>query len=220
MACGVMEITFLGHASFKIKGKQAIVVTDPFDPKVVGLKFPRVQADIVTISHEHDDHSMAELVNGVRKVIDGPGEYEIKGVSILGLPSFHDDKKGNLRGKNTVYVIEMNGLRVVHLGDLGHKLSDKLIESIGEVDVLMVPVGGEYTIGASIAVQVVRAIEPRITIPMHYKMEGLNSKRFSKLAPVKPFLSELGLSVEKASRLTVKKSALGEEQKVVVLEKR
>jgi L-ascorbate metabolism protein UlaG (beta-lactamase superfamily) len=215
-----MDITFLGHSSFKIRGRSTTLVTDPFDPKMVGLKYPRVSAEIVTVSHDHDDHNQAENVSGVKKVISGPGEYEIMGVSIIGIPSFHDDKNGALRGKNTIYVIEMDGLRVVHLGDLGHKLSEKTIEEIGNVDVLMIPVGGEYTLGASEATAVVRDVEPRIVTPMHYQTKGLNPEVFKKLSGVDSFLSDVGLATEKMDKLAVKKDSLVEDQKVVVLERK
>lgn len=225
-----MEITFLGHSSFKLKGKTGSVVTDPFDPQMVGLKYSGVEGDIVTVSHEHDDHNRVSLVKNVKKVISGPGEYEILGISILGFPSFHDDKKGSVRGKNTIYVFEIDGLRIAHLGDLGHALSEELVEDLGDIDILMVPVGGEYTIGPDEAANVVSAIEPTIVIPMHYKPEGLASsayqmpgfkpETFSKLTPVDSFLKEVGLTSENLPKLVVKKEELGEDKKVVVLEKR
>lgn len=213
-----MDITFLGHASFRLKGKTASLVTDPFDPEVVGFSFPKVSADIVTISHDHEDHNKAELVKDVKKVVSGPGEYEINDVSIIGISSYHDNKKGAKRGKNTIYVIEMDGRRIVHLGDLGHKLSEKFIEKVGSVDVLIIPVGGEYTIDATQATELVRAIEPRITIPMHFKVPKLNPETFSKISSVEPFLTQIGLPVEKTSKLNVTIGAIEEEQKVVLLE--
>ncbi len=215
-----MDITFLGHSSFRLKGKTATVVTDPFDPEIVGLKFPKVAADIVTISHQHEDHNQADLVKGVKRLVSGPGEYEIMGVSIIGIPTFHDEKKGAKRGKNTIYVYEMDGLRLVHLGDLGHKLHEKILEKIGDIDILMVPVGGEYTIGPTEAVEVARAIEPKMVIPMHYQMPGLNPATFAKLSSTKPFLAEIGLLVEKTDKLSVKKENIGEESKVILLEKK
>ena len=212
-----MEITYLGHASFKIKGKKAALVTDPFNPKNVGLKFSGVVADIVTISHGHGDHNASELVKETQMVIEGPGEYEIKEVTILGLSTFHDDKKGAERGSNTIYVIEMEEMRLAHLGDLGHKLDENILNSIGEIDVLMIPIGGFYTIDSSAAVEITREIEPSIVIPMHYNQPGLNQEAFGKLENVDSFLKELGLVVEKLDKLSAKKSDLQEEQKVVVL---
>jgi L-ascorbate metabolism protein UlaG (beta-lactamase superfamily) len=214
-----MEIVFLGHSSFKLKGKTATLVTDPFDPEMVGLKFPKVTADIVTISHDHQDHNRADLVKGVKKQVSGPGEYEINQVSIIGISSWHDDKKGALRGRNTIYVIEMDNIRLVHLGDLGHSLTERKLEAIGDIDVLMIPVGGEYTIGPTKAVEIVRAIEPKITIPMHYQTPQLNPESFANLSSVEPFLTEIGLPTEESAKLVIKKEGIEEEQKVVVLQK-
>ena len=211
-----MDITFLGHASFKIKTKTATIVTDPF-PNDIGIKFPKVAAEIVTVSHTHDDHNNVGGVEGVRRVVSGPGEYDISGVSILGFPSFHDDKKGAERGKNTMYVFEAEGMRLAHLGDLGHKLSDEDIEELGEIDALMIPVGGVYSLGPKEAAEVVRSIEPKVTIPMHYKMVGLG-ETFAKLETPQPFIAELGLPLEETKKLTLK-GVLGEEQKIVLLEK-
>jgi L-ascorbate metabolism protein UlaG (beta-lactamase superfamily) len=215
-----MDITYLGHSSFKIKGRSGSVVTDPFDPKMVGIKYAGVEGDIVTISHHHDDHDKSELVKNCGKVIDGPGEYEINGISIIGVPSYHDDKKGEERGKNTIYVFEVDDLRICHLGDLGHKLSDSQIEAIGDIDILMIPVGGVYTVSTSTAVEIVQEIEPSIIIPMHFKDQS-TSEGLSKLSPVEPFLKEMGLTVEKLPKLSVKKEELVEEtEKVVLLERK
>lgn len=215
-----MDITYLGHSSFRLRGSSASLVTDPFDPKMVGFKFTGVEADIVTVSHNHEDHNRSDLVKNVKREVAGPGEYEISGVSIIGYPTFHDDKKGETRGKNTVYVIEMDGLRIVHLGDLGHKLSDEMLEALGDVDILMVPVGGVYTITPRVAVEIVQVIEPKITVPMHFLAQGINPEVFGKLATLDTFLSEVGLTVERSQKLSLKASDLGEELKVVVLERR
>jgi len=212
-----MDITYLGHSSFKIKTRSATIITDPFD-EYVGFKLPKTEADIVTISHDHKDHNRADLVLGA-KIVNGPGEYEISQVSIIGISSFHDTKKGQLRGANTIYIFEAEGLRLVHMGDIGETLSDKKMELLGDVDVLMIPVGGEYTINAKEAAEMVRGIEPKIIIPMHYLVDGM-SKDFEKLTKVEVFLSEMGLPSEKQDKLTIKKEMLGEEQKVVVLNKK
>jgi L-ascorbate metabolism protein UlaG (beta-lactamase superfamily) len=214
-----MDISYLGHSSFKIKTKTATVVTDPFDSSYVGLKFQKTDADIVTISHDHKDHNHASNVNLTKKIIAGPGEYEISGVSILGFSSFHDSKDGSQRGKNTIYVFEADGLRIAHLGDLGHALSDELVNSMGTIDVLMVPVGGEYTIGPKEAVEVASKVDPYFIIPMHYKVNGLNSEVFSKLEPVDTFLKEIGMPVENLPKFSIKKEDILPEQntKVIVL---
>ncbi len=211
-----MDITYLGHSSFKIKTKSAVLVTDPYDPAMVGMKFPKIYADIVTISHAHADHNKTDLIKDPRKIIEGPGEYEVLGVSVIGFPSFHDDKKGEERGKNTIYVIEAEGLRIAHLGDLGHKLSESLVEDIGNIDILMIPIGGEFTINSSAAVEVVRSIEPKYVIPMHYKHAGLNLGTFGKLEEIYPFIKDLAWVVEETDKLSLK-GILTEEHKVVKL---
>lgn len=214
-----MDITSLGHSSFKLKGRTVSVVTDPYDPGMLGIKFPKVDADIVTISHDHPDHNKIDQVTGTKKVISGPGEYELGGVSVIGLPSFHDNSKGSLRGKNTIYVIEIDRIRVVHLGDLGHTLEDKLIENIGSVDILFIPTGGDYTIGAKEAVVVVSSLEPKIVIPMHYKTPEMKGEMWAKLSSVEEFVAEASLPVEKVPKFVVKKEDLTDEQKVIIFEK-
>jgi L-ascorbate metabolism protein UlaG (beta-lactamase superfamily) len=209
-----MDISYFGHSAFKIKGKTGSIITDPFDPKMVGLKFPPCEADIVTISHDHHDHNQSQLVKGVKKVIDGPGEYEILGITILGFPSYHDEEKGSIRGKNTIYVFEIDGLRIAHLGDLGHALSDSQVEELGDIDILMIPVGGKYTIGPSSATKIVQDTEPTIIFPMHYRIPG----KSDELEPVESFLKEVGLTVERLPKLVVKKEELSEDQKVVILD--
>ena len=196
------------------------MVCDPYDSKKVGLKFPKYDAEIVTVSHEHDDHNYVSGVHGVRKVISGAGEYEISDVSIIGLPSYHDDKEGIERGKNVIYVIEAEGIRLCHLGDLGHTLSDKIVEDIGEINILFIPVGGVYTIGPEEAVKVVADIEPNIVIPMHFKVPGLTLSKANEMKAVDEFLNDSGMTSEKLPKLIVKESDFGEEQKVIILDKR
>ena len=217
-----MDITYLGHSSFRIKTKLAALVTDPFDPKMVGLKYSGVDGEIVTVSHGHSDHNAVDKVSGIKKVVDGPGEYEISGVSIMGFKTYHDAKNGEERGTNTIYVIEAEGLRMVHLGDLGHLLSDDLIEEIGDVDVLMIPVGGFFTIGPKEATELISKIEPFYVIPMHYKMPGMSPTLSEKLSPVEDFLKESGLTTETLPKFSIKKEDILEDQntKVIVLEKK
>jgi len=214
-----MDITWLGHSSFRLNGKTGTVVTDPYDSATVGLKFPPVSADIVTVSHQHDDHNNTKAVKDVRKVVDGPGEYEIQGISLIGISSFHDDEKGQKRGSNTIFVIEMDKLRLCHLGDLGHALEKKQLDLIGDIDVLMVPVGGTYTLNYKAAEEVTRKIEPRVIIPMHYKHPEMKSDLAGKLAPVEPFVTGMGAKVKKESKLKLNLSSLPEdEQQIVLLE--
>lgn len=215
-----MDITSLGLSSFKIRGKSATVVTDPYDSEAVGLKFPKnVEADVVTISHGHADHNKSSNVGGTPFVIDGPGEYEIKGVAVIGLSTFHDDKEGAERGKNTIYRIEIEGLVIVHLGDLGHVLSSARVDDLDGVDILCIPVGGFYSLDAAKAAQVIADIEPRIVIPMHYGRPELNAKIFGQLAPVATFLKQMGKeSVVSVAKLVISKDKLPLQLEVVVLE--
>jgi L-ascorbate metabolism protein UlaG (beta-lactamase superfamily) len=217
-----MDITYLGHSSFKIKTKSGALITDPYDAKMLGLKYSNGEAEIVTVSHNHGDHNAVGNVSGIKKTIDRPGEYEVSGISVMGYSTFHDAKKGEERGKNTVYVIEAEGLRLVHLGDLGHPLSDDLIDEMGDIDILMVPVGGFYTIGPKEAVEIVTKIEPYFVMPMHYKVEGMSQDLKEKLLPVEDFLKESGLTVENYPKFVIKKEDIIEEQttKIVVLEKK
>lgn len=218
MPMRAMDIIYLGHSSFRVQSKVGSLVTDPFDPSMLGIKFPKVSADVITISHDHKDHNQSVLVDDARKVISSPGEYEIGGISIIGIPSFHDDQKGELRGSNLIYVFEVDGYRIVHLGDLGYVLSDSEVSALGDVDILMIPVGGTYTIGPDEAESVVRKIEPSIIIPMHYGSEDLNQEDFSALVSVEEFTKKIGFPVETVNKLTLKDGQpLGEEQKIVLL---
>lgn len=214
-----MDITYLGHASFRIRGKNATVVTDPYDSGLVGLKFPKhVEADIVTVSHEHADHNSIQQIEGKPYVIKGPGEYEVKGVGVVGLSSYHDDQKGSVRGRNTIYRIEIDGVAIVHLGDLGHELSTSDIDALDGVHILMIPVGGIYSLDSAQAVAVVGEIEPLIVIPMHYSRPELNQKEFGTLSSVSMFLKEIGKEAGVQPKLTITKDKLPAEMQVVVLE--
>lgn len=214
-----MDITHLGHSSFKLRGKTASVITDPFASSI-GLSFPKhTAADIVTVSHDHDDHNAASVVDGNPFVITGPGEYEIKGVGLVGMGVYHDDQKGEKRGKNTIFRIELDGLTVVHLGDLGHELSAAQVDALDGVDILLVPVGGVYTIDAGLAAKIVGEIEPTIVIPMHYNRPGLDQKMFGDVAGVDAFLKEMGKTdVASQPKLVITKDKLPEEMQVIVLE--
>lgn len=215
-----MDIFPLGHASFKIRGKAVTIVTDPYASDMVGLKFPKnIEADIVTVSHDHEDHNMVEHIAGTPFVVRGPGEYEIKGAHVRGIPSFHDNEKGAKRGRNTMYHMELDNLRLAHLGDLGHVLSSGDIEELGDVDILFIPVGGTFTIDAKQAVEIIHEIEPSIVIPMHYQRSGLNPKSFADLASVSDFLKEMGKEgIPQQPKLTITKDKLPEELQVIILE--
>lgn len=186
------DIQYLGHSCFRLRGRDGIVLTDPYD-RSVGRDLGRPTAHIVTISHHHPDHDNVGAVRPARDrvvVIDGPGEYEIGGILITGVRTFHDKRKGAELGRNTVYVIHLDDIVFCHLGDLAHELTAQQLEEIGSVDVLFVPVGGGETIGPAEATSVISQIEPRIVIPMHYATEGQSAM---DLAPLDRFLHELGV---------------------------
>ncbi len=213
-----MDIKYLGHASFLVKSKDAKLVTDPYDPSI-GIKFPKTDADIITVSHKHPDHNFVAGVTGDPLVIDMPGEFEKKGMRIFGFQSYHDKKNGAERGENILYKIETENISVLHCGDLGLVPDDGFLELIGDVDILMVPVGGFYTINAEEAAVLVAKIEPSIVIPMHYNHEKLNQKTFANVQPLSEFLKKMGAeSVIPIPKLSVKKEDLQDEMKVVVMQ--
>lgn len=214
-----MEIKYIGHASFFIKTKTAKIVTDPFNPTMVGLKYPRQEADVVTLSHAHPDHSYLEGIKGEPLVLDWPGEFEKNEVRIYGYQSFHDKEEGAQRGPNTMYKFEAEDMTVLHCGDLGHILGDVSVEEIGSVDILLVPVGGFFTINAEEAIKVINEIEPSIVIPMHFGRPELNQEQFGNLQGLETFLKEIGAEdTQPQERLVIKKEELNpEDMKVVVL---
>jgi L-ascorbate metabolism protein UlaG (beta-lactamase superfamily) len=183
-----MEISWAGHSCFKIKGKQTTVITDPYSPDL-GYSLGNPTAHIVTVSHQHPGHSYTQGIGGEPRIVAGPGEYEIDDILIAGIATFHDRERGQSRGKNTVYLMEIDEVSVCHLGDLGHVLTAEQIEEIDDVDVLLLPVGGVSTISASIAAEIVRQVEPKAVIPMHYKTEAISRE----LEPVDKFLKEIGV---------------------------
>jgi L-ascorbate metabolism protein UlaG (beta-lactamase superfamily) len=210
-----LDVTWLGHGCFRLRGRGAAVVTDPYPP-AIGLRLGRMDAEVVTVSHDHENHSFTQVVRDGAYEIHGPGEYEIAGVSVIGVPTYHDTEKGAKHGRNTVYLIEIDEVRICHLGDLGHKLEDTSAEAVATPDVLLVPVGGLSAMNAAQAAEVVRQLEPRYVVPMHYAIPGVKVK----LEPVDRFLKEMGVTAsEPQPKLSVQKSSVSEyETKVVVLE--
>lgn len=215
------KVTWAGQACFQIsavpaKDVSANIVIDPFEEKI-GLKMPGFDADMVLVTHDHYDHNNVKAIKGTPLVIEGPGEYEAKGVFVQGIDSWHDDAQGKERGKNTIYNIEAEGIRFCHLGDFGQKeLTEDQLEKIGVVDVLMIPVGGNYTIDASQAAKIVGQLEPKLVIPMHYQLPKLTVK----LDGVEVFLKAMGKnSVEPQDKITIKQSTLPKEgaMEIVVL---
>lgn len=200
-----MVITWLGQACFKIQSGDLTLVIDPYS-KEIGLTPPRFRADIVLVTHAHYDHSNAESLTGEPFVITGPGEYETKGVSVRGIETFHDASQGKERGMNTMFRIDIEDISILHMGDFGEPdMRAETLEDAGDIDILMIPVGGTYTIDAPHAAKIVQQIEPHIIIPMHYKIPGLKIA----LDGVEPFLKEMGAAkTEPQEKLTIKKKDL------------
>jgi L-ascorbate metabolism protein UlaG (beta-lactamase superfamily) len=207
-----MEIAYLGHSSFKIIGKDLSIVCDPFDTAKVGIAFPRTEADVVTVSHDHFDHNAVSAVRGQFVCFDTPGEYEIKNAEIIGTAAWHDDKNGGERGPNTIFSYNVDGINICHLGDLGTPLTSAQLEKIDGVDILMIPVGGKVTIGPKEAVKVIAEIEPKIVIPMHFRAGKMN-----ELGSLDSFLAEIGKTPKNTDRLKIQKKDLPEEMEVFVL---
>jgi L-ascorbate metabolism protein UlaG (beta-lactamase superfamily) len=212
-----MDINWYGQSCFRLKGKTTSVVIDPFDPTKVGLKLPKeVTAPLILSSHNHEDHNYFAGVGEHTLELTGPGEYEFSGVTVNGTRTYHDKVQGAERGQNTVYHILMDGINIVHVGDLGHALTEEQLSDIGDCDILMVPVGSVFTINAAEAAAVVAQLEPRIVIPMHYKIEGL----VYPLDPVDLFMKAMAAeTVQPVPKLTITKDKLPDDTQVVVLSK-
>lgn len=214
----------MGHSCFKLKSKNGFVLyTDPFDSEKVGIKLPKDVADVVTISHEHKDHNAREVITGAinRKetfFIDKEGEYEIAGVLISAIKTFHDKKEGAERGKNLIFSIIMDGINVVHLGDLGHKLNEAQIEKLGEVHALLIPVGGNYTINAEEAIEVIKDIQPYYAIPMHYKVENM-APGYDEIEGLDKFLekNKLPLAGEAVHKIKLDLGSLPDDTQVMLM---
>jgi L-ascorbate metabolism protein UlaG (beta-lactamase superfamily) len=209
-----MEITWLGHSCFLIRGKEKTIITDPYHPDS-GYRLGEPEADIVTVSHFHPGHSYIAGVVNEPEQIKSPGEYEIGGTFITGVATFHDNRKGDLRGKNTIYIIEIDGITLCHLGDLGHPLDPHLIEEIGDIDILFLPVGEVSTMPIDTAVEIVRQLEPHIVIPMHYKTEAFTGD----LSPVDKFLDKMRIrELETRPKLSITSSSLPSSTQTIVLD--
>jgi L-ascorbate metabolism protein UlaG (beta-lactamase superfamily) len=221
-----MDIQYIGHSSFRLKGKEGVVITDPFHPST-GMPFPSVKADIVTVSHQHPDHNNVVAVKPTAQRtsvfrIENPGEYEVSNISVYGYPTWHDDQKGGERGANTIYSIFLDDVHILHLGDLGHTLDEKTMQDIPEVDILICPVGGHFTIDPKKASEVISALEPSVIIPMHYRTTDHN-ETFAELATLEDFMKEYGKTAEAVDKFSyTKKTALQEEAEtqLVVLQPR
>jgi L-ascorbate metabolism protein UlaG (beta-lactamase superfamily) len=208
------EIKWFGHACFRLRSRDATILTDPF-ARSMGYKVEKQRADIVTVSHDHPGHANLDMVSGEPKLVNGPGEYEMNEVFITGIRTYHDEQRGAERGRNTAYLYELEDIVVCHLGDLGHALTEEQVESMSSVDVLLVPVGGGSVIDATKAVEVIGQLDPRIIVPMQYRTASGDLKR----DPLERFLKEMGIhEVTPRDKLTVRRSDLGETPEVIVLE--
>ncbi len=214
-----MQITWHGQSLFQIKtnsqdNNSVNIVINPFN-KDIGLRLPKLEADILLVTHQHKDHNNIKAVLGDPFLIDGPGEYEIKDVFIRGIPSFHDNSQGKERGKNIIYTIESEGLKVCHLGDLGQKeLTEDQVDIIGPVDILLIPVGGNFTISAKESAKILSQIEPKIIIPMHYALPKLKVK----LDTSDDFLKAFGIkSLEPIKKLSIKKKSIAADEAKIIL---
>ncbi|MBA7512516.1 hypothetical protein ES705_04521 [subsurface metagenome] len=209
-----MKIKWLGHASFMITSEAGTkIITDPY-VTTENLNYGEIKesADIVTVSHEHGDHSNVSGVRGNPEAIRGTAK--VKGIEFKGIPTYHDDAKGQQRGKNTIFCFEVDGVRVCHLGDLGHQLNDKQVAGLGSVDILLIPVGGFYTIDAKVAGQLCDKLKPKVIIPMHFR----NDKCTFPIAGVDEFLKgKEGVSRLDTSEAEFKQGELPATTKIVVL---
>ncbi len=209
-----MEINWLGRSCFRIKGKQATIITDPFSIET-GLNFSRMTADIISLSHIKPEEAGLEKIGGEPYIVHGPGEYEVRNVLIIGLACYQDEARGSLRGKNTAYVFDTEELSICHLGSLGHMLTDAQIETIGNVDILFVPAGGNVTMTAAQASRLIRTIEPKIVIPMLYKTQATGLE----FEPIDKFLNETGAqNINSQPKLNITKNSLPISTQVVLLD--
>jgi L-ascorbate metabolism protein UlaG (beta-lactamase superfamily) len=210
-----MEITWYGLSCFRLTERSlATVVTDPYDSQATGFEPLKLKADIVTVSHDAPGHSYSSGVKGYSHLISGPGEFEIGGVFVTGIQTNGYGKRGSDEPRNTLYVVDYEGVTVAHLGDLRRVPSQTEVEALGTVHVALVPVGGGGGLNAAKAAEVVSLLEPGFVIPMHYSIPGCTIK----LSPLSKFLKEMGLgTVDPQPSLKVTKSMIPEETRVVVL---
>lgn len=213
-----MEITWLGRSCFRLRGREGVVVIDPYDKSVTGRPLAKLTADILLVSHDHPGHNATGAVGGEPRILNGPGEYEIKGIPIVGVQTAHDGEHGKKRGRNVAWLVEIDDIHVCHLGDLGHTLTEEQAEALGSVDILLTPVGGHNTINAVQANEIVTTIEPKIVVPMHYADadEGNDS-----LDGVDAFLRVQGVTrPEPQAKLSVTATNLPSDTQVVLLDSR
>ncbi len=210
-----MDITWYGHSCFRISERGQITsITDPYSDSI-GLPAPKIKGDVVTISHNEPGHNFVEAVKGEARVLTGPGEYEIGGVFVSGIP-MHAVDEDHARW-NVAYLFQYNGLSVLHLGDLSHVPDQSSIDALGEVNVVLVPVGGGNALRAGQAAEVIALIEPHFIVPMHYALPGLAIE----LDPVDKFIKAMGISkVQEEDNLKVTSGVLPEQPQVILLRPR
>lgn len=218
-----MQITWYGHSCFSIKTKSLLneeinIIIDPFDDQKMGIKLPKSKADIVLSSHDHYDHNNIKAVQGNPFIVKTPGEFEIKDVFIQGIPSFHDKKNGAERGNNIIFYLESEKIHLAHLGDLGHILNEKQLSKLSKIDILMIPIGGKYTINYSEAIEIISQLEPKIIIPMHYKIPGLTID----IDGIEKFAQEMGVDPnKKTDKLKItEKNLPTDRSKVIIMDKK
>jgi L-ascorbate metabolism protein UlaG (beta-lactamase superfamily) len=208
------EIKWFGHACFRLRSRDATILTDPV-PRSKGFKVEKQRADIVTLSHDHPGHTNLDLISGEPKIVNGPGEYEMNDVFITGIRTYHDEQKGAEHGRNTAYLYELEDLVVLHLGDLGHALTDEQVESMSRADIVIIPIGGGPVLDATKAAEVLGQLDAKIVIPMQYQTPTGDIDR----DPLERFMKEMGATdVAPRDKLVVRSSDLGETQTIVVLE--
>ncbi len=207
-----MRIDWLGHASFLIESGGKKLITDPFDESL-GYPVAEEEVELATVSHGHWDHCAVDRLKGNPVKVQTTGEFEAAGFKISGFPTYHDKSKGKERGPNIIFKIEAEGITLLHLGDLGHKLDSQQSAALGKIDILMVPVGGVYTVDAREAYDIVQSIKPRIVIPMHYNTPHL----CFELAPLEAFTCQFDQVIKKAY-LEIKADNLPETMEIIVLD--
>ena len=208
-----MNIQWYGQSCVRLESKDSSILIDPFS-KEIGLRAPRLNDNIFLVTHEHSDHNNLDGVPAESFIIRGPGEYEVKGIFVHGISSYHDNAEGQERGLNTIYVINVEDMNICHLGDLGQtKLTQDQLDVIGSVDILFIPVGGTYTIDGQQAIDIITQIEPKIIIPIHYKVDGLKID----LDDAKKFIKAVGLNPEEVDTFRINKKTLPQEETKLVV---
>ncbi len=208
-----MEITWYGRSCFRLRGRGASVVTDPFSPEM-GYRLPRMSASLVTVSNDDEGHNYTRIVRDRPYLIQGPGEYEVGGIFVIGVRTYPEDKRGAENGKNTAYLIEFEEMAICHLGDLGHLPTQEQIEELDGIDILMIPVGGRDVLTSARAAEVVSMLEPRLVIPMRYRIPDMDRE----MATVTRFLGEMNAKdVQPQENLRVTVSQLPSETGVALL---